>query len=71
MIGVFIFLDKFKEVQLKKNVWTTNNKYFIGIKTKFLLSHVQQFRYYDNVALEKSSPNTGNFAFYQKKASMK
>lgn len=71
MIRVFIFLDKFQEVQLRKNVWATNNKYFIGITAKFLLSHVQQFRYYDNLTLEKSSPKTGNFAFYQKKASIK
>jgi len=70
MIRVFIFLDKFQEVQLRKNVWTTNNKYFIGITAKFLLSNVQQFRYY-NLALEKCCPKTGNFAFYQKKASIK
>ena len=48
-------------MQLRKNVWTA----------KFLLSNVRQFRYYDNLALEKSSPKTGNFAFYQKKASIK
>ena len=71
MIRVFVFFDRFQEVQLRKNVWTTNNEYFIGITAKFLLSHVQQFRYYDNLALEKSGPKTRNFVFYQKKASIK
>jgi len=70
-IEVFIFFDKFQEVQLKKKVSTTNNKYFIGITATFFLSNVQHFRYHDNLALEESSPKTRNFGFYQKKASIK
>ena len=54
-----------------QSVWTTNNKYFIGITKKFLLSNVQQFGYNDNLSLEESSLKNGNFVFYQKKAWIK